>query len=98
MKRMLAIVLVTVFVAGSLLLPILHRAHCHDHDGCDGQAGHDESHCPICQLVNAPMQDSAPLIEPVAVQVDYVVHAVQPRLIISAVPGDSSQARAPPVA
>jgi hypothetical protein len=48
MKRILAIVQVIVLVAGTLVLPILHLAHCHD--GCAGQEGHDSSHCPLSSL------------------------------------------------
>jgi hypothetical protein len=98
MKRILAIVQVIVLVAGTLVLPILHLAHCHDHDGCAGQEGHDSSHCPLCQLVNAPIHDAAPLIEPVAAPAPYVFFSLPPRLVPPAVSGDSTQARAPPVA
>ena len=90
--------LVTVLVAGSLVLPILHLAHCHEHDGCGGHDGHDESHCPICQLVNAPIHDADVQIETVAAPAMYVFFFVPPRLVLTAVPGGSAQARAPPVA
>ena len=101
MKRILAIALIVVLVAGTLVLPILHLAHCHDHDGCaghEGHKGHDSSHCPLCQLVNAPMHDSVPQIETVAATAPYIFVAVSPRLVPAAVPGGSAQARAPPVA
>jgi len=95
MKRILAIVLIVVLVAGTLVLPILHLAHCHDNDG---HAGHDSSHCPICHLVNAPLHDAAPVIEPIAAPASYVFISLPPRLVFAAVSGGSTQARAPPVA
>ena len=98
MKRILAIVLIVVLVAGTLVLPILHLAHCHDNDGCAGHAGHDSSHCPICHLVNAPLHDAAPQIEPITAPASYVFISLPPRLVFAAVPGGSTQARAPPVA
>ena len=98
MKRLFAIVLIIVLVAGTLVLPILHLVYCHDDDGREGHAGHDSAHCPICQLVNAPLQDAAPQIETAAVSVGYLFISTSPRLVVTAVPGGSAQARAPPVA
>jgi len=98
MKRALAILLVLALIAGTLVLPILHLAHCHDEDGCEGHEKHDSSHCPLCQLVNAPSHDAAPQIEPVAATVSYVFISISPRLVPAAVPGGSARARAPPVA
>lgn len=98
MKRILAIALIVVLVAGTLVLPILHVAHCHDHDGCAGHEGHDSSHCPLCQLVNAPIHDAVPFLEPAFAPVVYVFISVPPRLVFAAVSGGSAQARAPPVA
>ena len=98
MKRVVAILLIVVLVAGTLVLPILHLAHCHDDDGCGGHEGHDSSHCPICQLVNAPLHDAGSQIEPIAASAAYVSIFSSPRLVFAAVPGGSAQARAPPVA
>ena len=92
MKRARAILLAVVFVVGMLVLPTLHMAH------CEGHAGHDSSHCELCQLVNAPLHDAKPQVGPIADPIRCVVHALSPRLVISAVPGCSAQARAPPVA
>ena len=92
MKRALAILLAAVFVAGTLVLPTLHRAH------CEGHAGYDSSRCELCQLVNAPLHDADPQVGPIADPVHCVFHSLSPRLVISAVPGGSAQARAPPVA
>ena len=96
MKRILAIVLVLVLVVGTLVLPILHLAHCHEHDGGAGHAGHDSAHCPLCQLVHAPIHDAAPQVEPVAFSAGYVLVSFSPRLVIAAISGGSAQARAPP--
>lgn len=98
MKRLLAIVLIAVLVAGALVLPILHLAHCHDDDGCDGHEGHDSAHCPLCHLVNAPVHDADPQTEWVFAPVVTVFISVPPRLVYAAVPGGSAQARAPPAA
>jgi len=98
MKRALAIALVVVLAVGMLILPILHLAHCHDHDGCEGHGGHDSTHCPLCQLVNAPMHDSVPQIDTVAATATYLFITIAPHLVLAAVPGGSAQARAPPVA
>ena len=92
MRRTLAIVLAAVLVAGTMILPTLHMFQ------CDGHDGHDSSHCPLCQLVNAPLHDAEPQVGPVVVFVSGVFHSIPPRLVFAAVPGGSAQARAPPVA
>ena len=95
MKRLLAIMLVVVLVVGTQVLPILHMAHCHANDGHEG---HTSSHCPICQLVNAPIHDAEPQVESVAAPVAYASISAPPRLVYTAVLGGSAQSRAPPVA
>ena len=98
MKRTLAILLVCVLCVGTLVLPILHLANCHDDDGCVGHAAHDSANCAICHLINVPIHDTAPQVEPVAEPACFVLISVSPRLLLAAVPGGSAQARAPPAA
>ena len=98
MRRIIAIALATVLVVGTLVLPILHLAHCHDDDSRKGHEGHDSAHCPICHLINTPLHDAAPQIETVAAPAVYVFISISPRLVFAAVPGGSARARAPPAA
>jgi len=83
-----------VLVGGTLVLPMVHQLHC----DCEGHGGHDASHCPICQLVNAPLHDGEPEIGPVSVLAACVCHLTPPPLVLAAIPGGTAQARAPPAA
>ena len=98
MRRVFAIMLACLLVAGTLVLPALHELHCHDHDGADGHDGHDSSHCPICQLVNAPVHSAVTYIAPPVEAPVGVFYGVLPRRVFAAVSRDPTQARAPPAA
>ena len=59
MKRTIATLLISVFVVGVLLGPVLHRLEsAHDHHS------HNSAQCPACQLGIMPIVTAAPQSAP----------------------------------
>ena len=86
-----ALFFLVLFIAGVLLVPAHHRAHCDDH-----AAARNDSDCPVCQMANtpwvAPVSPGAP--QPVLPAEIAVFPTVLTTVISSFLA--PTQARAPP--
>ena len=93
MKRIGAGLLVLSFIVGVLIVPIVHRMHCDDHD-----ATHKADKCPICQLALTPIVTTVSVGAPLAGFIK-LGDVVLPQSFIPSLPfRGATQARAPPVA
>jgi len=94
MKRIVASFLALLFVAGALIFPALHLAHCAEkHD-----ARHQTEQCPICRLAGTPVVASISHVGPVARLLPLGLVSFPQSLIPYTVLSDPAQGRAPPAA
>jgi hypothetical protein len=89
--KSIGLFLFLLFISGSFLVPVFHKAHCDDHPATDS-----DTHCPICQVANTPCLTpvSLPAIEP-AETVMGTVQFPLPVFVFSPLQFPT-QARAPP--
>ena len=92
-RRWMAALAGLAFVAGMLLVPILHTIHC-----AGAHDSHNADQCPVCQAASAPVIAAAPHIEPVAQAIVSVRIHIPQSLTPFAPLSDSAQARGPPAA
>ena len=92
-KRCIAVFLGFVFVAGVVLVPILHGAHCAGpHDA------HNVGHCPVCQIAHTPVATTITHLAPVA-QASVSTRAYLPQILTPFSPlSFRTLARGPPPA
>ena len=92
MKRLIASLMVAVFVVGMLVLPAIHRLHCDCHE-------HHAADCPICQLAHAPLDSASTSVTALPAPPAFSEPGA-PVLaaVASGVAHDPTQARAPPPA
>jgi len=92
LTKTIGLFLFLLFVCGSVLVPVFHKAHCDDQAAAGG-----DTHCAICHVINTPCIIS---YLPVTIIVEhFLVGTVQLEnsLFVAATLCYSCQARAPPV-
>jgi hypothetical protein len=92
LTKAIGLFLFLLFIGGNLLIPVIHKLHCEDH----AAAGSD-THCPICQVANAPCIATLPLNAGDIVQITVGFVPDASPVFVSALLWNSAQARAPPV-
>lgn len=91
MRRLLASILVVLFVGAVLIAPAIHRIHCADH-----HRGQDSSGCPVCQLADAGAISAADDLVPAAPAPLFDAAGIDCPLVALPPLRDPTQARAPP--
>ena len=92
LTKKIGLLLLLLFISTSIVIPILHKAHCDAHS-----ASGKDNHCAICQVIHTPCIISQ---LPLAVIGErFVVGTVQPNksTFLPATLCNLCQARAPPV-
>jgi hypothetical protein len=85
------LMLFLLFIGGTILLPVFHRAHCADND-----AAHKTADCPICQFANTPVIASLSAVTPVVELVVFETVDLQFSTLPASSKRDPTQPRAPP--
>ena len=92
LTKTIGLFLLLLFISGSFLIPVFHKAHCDEQAAAGG-----DTHCAICQIIHTPCINSHLPITIIAEHLFVGAVQIEQSLFVAAKLCTPCQARAPPV-